>query len=264
MPHAVSNNFLSASLSVFSLPLPLTWPSFPRISLQSVFLSHSSSLFRPVTRWVSHHVPPSIRLSMSSAFSFHLAVPLRCPHTSPCLFLNHMSFSFPVCPTLPPSVLPLCGEMNWCVSWVDHPSSCCLPTATLFPSCVAVFLAPLLPSPPACHSPCPSIFCHLSLYHVYSLLFLSHCIHSVSAPTLSFISLRDGPVRKIQPLVHKQSAVVLSACVMCARSARHVESTFVYVCVSDKERVRECLCLQDITQVWLWQFWERSKRCRTS
>lgn len=131
------------------------------------------------------------------------------------LFLDHMSFSFLFYPTLPPSVLPLCGEMKWSVSWVYHPSSCCLPTATLFPSCVSAFLSPF-PFASFCHSHRPSLLFHLSLYHVYSPLFLSHWIHSISAATLSFISPTDRPVRKIQPLVHMQSGVVLSACA-CVR-----------------------------------------------
>lgn len=160
-----------------------------------------------------HH---SASIHKSSPVFFHST--LLSPYvalTLMSLFLDHMSFSFPLYPTLPPSVLPLCGEMKWSVSWVYHPSSCCLPTATLFPSCVSAFLSPF-PFASFCHSHRPFLFCHLSLYHVYSSLFLSHWIHSISAATLSFISPPDRPVRKIQPLVHMQSGVVLSACV-CVR-----------------------------------------------
>lgn len=131
----------------------------------------------------------------------------------PFMFLLHLSHAcfkphVLLFSTVLPSVLPLDGEMSWCVSWADHPSSCCLPTATRFPSCVAVFLC-FFPSAFACHSHDPSL--HLSLYHVCSSLFLSHCIHPMSAPAVSFISPKDRPVRKIQPLVHKQPDVVLSA-----------------------------------------------------
>lgn len=122
-------------------------------------------------------------------------------------------FSFPRL-QFPPSVLLLNCEMNWCVSWVDHPSSCCLPTASLLSSCVAVFLS--LPSASACHYYHPSI--HPSLYHVCFSLFLAHCIHPMSAPAVSFISPKDRPVKTIQPLVHTQSDSLLCACV-CACSA---------------------------------------------
>lgn len=104
------------------------------------------------------------------------------------LFLDHMSFSFLFYPTLPPSVLPLCGEMKWSVSWVYHPSSCCLPTATLFPSCVSAFLSPF-PFASFCHSHRPSLF---SIFHSIMSTPLSFSL-TESIPSLLPLSLLFPP-----------------------------------------------------------------------
>lgn len=144
-------------------------------------------------------------------FSFHLFFLLMSlSHLLHVCFLTTCPF-ISLCPTLPPSVLPLCGDMNWCVSWVDHSlqllsancnslSLMCLCLSVSPPLSLSLSLSPPLSFPPSFTLSCllPSL----------SLSFLL----SVSAPTISFISLWDRAVRKIQPLVHKQSNVVLSAC----------------------------------------------------
>ena len=213
-----------------------------------MLLSLLPLLFHPHTNSVkssffhlalSLHLPHLLSPVTLSVFT-HLFSPCSpfMPHTLiPCLFLNHMSFSLPLLSILHPSVLPLGGEMNWCVSWVDHPSSCCLPTATLFPSCVAVFLC-LFPSASACHSLRPSTLCRLSLYHVGSSLFLSHCFHPMPTPNVTFIPPWDRSVRKIQPHVHKQSDVALHVYVPLFCTLFWVP---ICTCVrwSGKERLRE-------------------------
>lgn len=105
--------------------------------------------------------------------------PLPSPSTSPspriplaCVraLLNNIGFFFllpsplrSLRPTVPRSVPPLRADVS---GELIIPSSCCLPTTTLFPSCVTAALSPF-PSASPCHSRCLCPF-RLSLYHVYS------------------------------------------------------------------------------------------------
>lgn len=156
------------------------------------------------------------------------------------LLLKSVSYYFALVSTLPPSVLPLCVEMNWCVSGVDHPSSRCLPTATLFPSCVAVFLCPVplclclslspppwsLPSftlsrPLVSISPIASIPCLLSLFLLY--------------PPETGLSGRFSHL--------SASSLMLFCLHACTLSWVHI-CTYVHFDVAKKKkRVKVCVCV---------------------
>lgn len=147
------------------------------------------------------------------------------------VFLSHLSIcSLTTCPffhslrcTLPPSVLPLCSDMNWCVRWVDHSlqllsanynslSLMCHCGSFSIPLCLSLSLSLPLPLP------------FFTLSCLLPSLSLPHPFPPIFAPTLSFFSLWDGPVMKIRLLVHKQSDVVPSACVhvLCNMLTTHL------------------------------------------
>lgn len=157
------------------------------------------------------------------------------------LFLNYMSSSSSLLSTLPTSVFPYWAELNWCVSWVDHPSSCCLPTATLFPSCVAVFLCPPHPPPHThlCLSLSPPLY-SLPSFTLSCLLFsLSLSLHPSHVGSHRLLFPLETGCQEDSTLV-QQSDVALSACVhvhvLHATLSAHLHMSSVVA-----KRVRECL-----------------------
>lgn len=221
---------------------------------QFVFCSHC---FFPWSHSLLHHLnpvsSPSTRLCLTTchlAFScgsssvFTCLAPPRCLHMLNThllqfyLFLESVSYSFALVSTLPPCVRPRRGGMNWCVSRVDRPSSRCLPTATLFPSCVAVFLCPV----PLCL--CLSLSPPLRSLPSFTLsrplvsVSLIASVPRLLSPFLLFPP-RDRPVRKIQPHVREQSDAVLSACMHAILSA-HLHLCAFWCGKKKSESVRLC------------------------
>lgn len=163
----------------------------------------------PSTRSTIHRLHSA---SLSLSFLPHLAVSFCYSHTyarSIC-FLNR----FPSLSLTVPPCLRLSGRSG--VIWADVsaeliiPSSCCLPTTSLLPlMCRGLsFSLPLLPLLVTLTASFLSTSFTLSCRPPsFSLSFLPARLRS---HPLNSVPLRR-PVRKIQPLVHEQSDVVLSA-----------------------------------------------------
>lgn len=234
-----SSSSASSSLTSSTFPYPPFFnlpprphpPTSPHLPNQTPFLPlscHPTAL---------HPFPPSISLPPPCCLLIFLSHLFRVY-----LFLNHMSFSFTLRPTLPPSVPPLCGDMNWCVSWVDHSlqllsakrnslSLMCHCDSFSLPLCLSLSLSPPRSFPPSFTLSCllPSL----------SLSFLPS--HLCSHPLYYF------PLRQACQEDSTTCPRAVWCCSVwvriCASAARYVEHTFVFVCVSDRERVRESVCV---------------------
>lgn len=214
MPHAV---ILSTPYFYFILtnPFPLTlFPVHYSLTFTALFLLSLSHLFR---------------------YCFLTTCPFISLSVPPSLHLSHRSV----------------------VIWTDVsaeliiPSSCCLPTATLFPSCVSASL-PLLPSASPCHSHRLSPFRHLSLYHVYCPLFGSHSFPpSLLPPSLLFpsetgLSGRFSHLSTSSLMLFCLHVHVFMRCTLC----RVCICKHIYVCISAEKLGWGCLCPLDTNQLW--------------
>lgn len=181
---------------------------------------------------------------------FFLLSPPRCL----LVFLSHLSIcSLTTCPFFTPSVPPsLLLSCRSAVIWTDVsgeliiPSSCCLPTTTLFPSCVTVALSPF-PSASPCHSHCLRPF-HPSLYHVYYPLFLFPIpsLASLLPPSLLFPCETGLSWRFVHLSISSQMLFRLCVYMCCAICWLHI-----WICVYETQGERAgSLWPSDINQVW--------------
>ena len=223
---------------IFSLLL-----AHPRLALPFTFFL----MCLPTRPHLSHLTPFSLCLCPATKLPSILeSSPLPFLPSPPCcllvflshvftvsLFLNHMSFSLAL--SVPPS---LHLSRRSAVIWTDVsaeliiPSSCCLPNATPFPSCVTVTLPPF-PSASPCHSHrlSPSLH-HLSLHHVRSpspplssLPFPSLLQPSLLFPSETGLSGRFSHLSTSSLMLFR-----LHVCV-CVHATL---TTHLYLCVSDK------------------------------
>lgn len=192
---------------------------------------HRSLLpFTQPTVLVRH--PPSLSTWLSSYFPMSMSV--RFSTTCPFFFK-----------TLHPT-LPHLSHRS-AVIWTDVsaklilPSSCCLPTTTHLPSCVTVTLSPF-PYMPLLFTLTASPLSAIFISMVSSPLFFSLNSPSLLPPSLLFPSPRQSCQEDSDACL--QAVWRRSVCMhLCACAARYVESTFVFVSASDKERVRRGVCV---------------------
>lgn len=186
-----------------------------------------------------HHHPCS-SLALSASFFLHPAVSLHFSHACLSVSQQHaLSFTLAIPPSLHLSrrSAVICSDVS---GELIIPSSCCLPTTTLFPSCVTV-------------APFPSCLClSLSLPLSFPSSFTISCL--LPSPALSSLPLHlhshplsyfpeHRHVMKIHPLVHKQSdAVPSDCCTICW--------VLICICMRESQRKREGspTCPLDVNQ----------------
>lgn len=169
------------------------------------------------------------------------------------VFLSHLSIcSLTTCPFFHSlRSTPLLLSHRSAVIWTDVsgeliiPSSCCLPTTTLFPSCVTVALSPF-PSASPCHSHCLCPF-HPSLYHVYYPLSPSiPFLPSLLPPSLLFPCETRLSSRFVHLSISSQMLFRLCVYMFCAICWLHI-----WICVHETQGERAgSLWPSDINQVW--------------
>lgn len=249
MPHAISYtstiSYLSVSIALYLRPPPtsswLTSSTFsPTTLLKSSFLlstSPLSFLLPSASVLPPCYHPPFPSIHKSPTFSPKLAVSLCSSHA----YSTSIGF-LTTCPFLSLSVPPsLHLSRPSALIWTDVSaeliiaSSCCLPTATCFPSCVAVPLSPFLSASP-CHSHPLSPLRHLSLYHAYSPLLLSRSFPPISFPSETGLSGRFSHLSTRSLMLFCLHAYV---CMCCTLWWVHI---CVYVCEWQRKGEGEGVC----------------------
>lgn len=256
---------------IFSAGLWDTWKRFDCCIWFLKFGEHSTALEKKQRRqWMKVGNSRQSSVNESRAcFECHISYSTSCYVLSFCLSIlpliplsfHLMSFSLflhycflTTCPFFSLFIQPsLHLSRRSVVIWTDVsaeliiPSSCCLPTATLFPSCVSVSL-PLLPSASPCHSRCLAPFRHLSLLPALWLSFLPSIL---LPPSLLFPSETGLSGR----FSHLSTCGLMLFCLHCA--CIHELHAMWYTCIHIymhayvPTNTGECVCVVWIQPVYL-------------